>query len=165
MNVFFCFIYVKIKFTFSYSYHSSNLGHVRKYTHKRSSFCYFYFTILHQVATIFVVSSVFFLFLAIWQEFSPFSVCDFFCFTFEEGGFCFFVKIVLKSLFSVSFVCFFTLEGKKFICSLSSTFVLLLPFLAWNGTQFVRFFCLTFAHFGKVGWLEEEGFHFYATFC
>lgn len=57
---FFCFIYVKIKFTFSYSYHSSNLGHVRKYTHKRSSFCYFYFTILHQVATIFVVSSVFF---------------------------------------------------------------------------------------------------------
>lgn len=138
MNVFFCFIYVKIKFTFSYSYHSSNLGHVRKYTHKRSSFCYFYFTILHQVATIFVVSSVFFLFLAIWQEFSPFSLCDFFCFTFEEGGF-FFVKIVLKSLFSVSFVCFFTLEGKKFICLLSSTFVLLLPFLAWNGTQFARF--------------------------
>lgn len=105
----------------------------------------------------------FFLFLAIWQEFSPFSLCDFFCFTFEEGGF-FFVKIVLKSLFSVSFVCFFTLEGKKFICLLSSTFVLLLPFLAWNGTQFARF-CLTFAHFGKVGWLEEEGFHFYATFC
>lgn len=107
---FFCFIYVKIKFTFSYSYHSSNLGHVRKYTHKRSSFCYFYFTILHQVATIFVVSSVF-LFLAIWQEFSPFSVCDF-LFYIWGGRILFFVKIVLKSLFSVSFVCFFH-SGRK----------------------------------------------------
>lgn len=135
---FFCFIYVKIKFTFSYSYHSSNLGHVRKYTHKRSSFCYFYFTILHQVATIFVVSSVFFCFLQFGRNFPHFPCVIFFCFTFEEGGF-FCVKIVLKSLFSVSFVCFFTLEGKKFICLLSSTFVLLLPFLAWNGTQFARF--------------------------
>lgn len=164
MNVFFCFIYVKIKFTFSYSYHSSNLGHVRKYTHKRSSFCYFYFTILHQVATIFVVSSVFFCFLQFGRNFPHFP-CVIFLFYIWGGRILFFVKIVLKSLFSVSFVCFFTLEGKKFICSLSSTFVLLLPFLAWNGTQFVRFFCLTFAHFGKVGWLEEEGFHFYATFC
>lgn len=163
MNVFFCFIYVKIKFTFSYSYHSSNLGHVRKYTHKRSSFCYFYFTILHQVATIFVVSSVFFCFLQFGRNFPHFP-CVIFLFYVWGGRIFFCVKIVLKSLFSVSFVCFFTLEGKKFICLLSSTFVLLLPFLAWNGTQFARF-CLTFAHFGKVGWLEEEGFHFYATFC
>lgn len=108
---FFCFIYVKIKFTFSYSYHSSNLGHVRKYTHKRSSFCYFYFTILHQVATIFVVSSVFFVSCNLAGIFPIFRVW-FFCFTFEEGGFCFFVKIVLKSLFSVSFVCFFH-SGRK----------------------------------------------------
>lgn len=116
----FCFIYVKIKFTFSYSYHSSNLGHVRKYTHKRFYsvlFVTFYFTILHQVATIFVVS--FFLFLAIWQEFSLFSLCDFFVFTFEEGG-ClfFFVKIVLKSSFLVSFFVYFSLwkERNSSVC-------------------------------------------------
>lgn len=58
---------------------SSNLGHVRKYTHKR----FFYFSILHQVATFFVVF-LFFFFLAIWQEFSPFSLCFFV--TFLLGG-------------------------------------------------------------------------------
>lgn len=111
VNVFFCFIYVKIKFTFSYSYHSSNLGHVRKYTHKRSSFCYFYFTILHQVATIFVVSSVFFCFLQFGRNFPHFP-CVIFLFYIWGGRILFFVKIVLKSLFSVSFMCFFH-SGRK----------------------------------------------------
>lgn len=85
---FFC-IYVKIKFTFSYSYHSSNLGHVRKYTHKRSSFCYFYFTILHQVATIFVVSSVFFCFLQFGRNFPHFP-CVIFLFYIWGGRILFF---------------------------------------------------------------------------
>lgn len=52
--------------------------------------------------------------------------------------FFFFVKIVLKSLFLVVLCVFFTLEGKKFICLLRSTLVLVT--LAWNGTQFA-FFC------------------------
>lgn len=97
----FCFIYVKIKFTFSYSYHSSNLGHVRKYTHKRFYsvlFVTFYFTILHQVATIFVVS--FFCFLQFGRNF-PFFLVWFFCVYFWGGRMFvfFFVKIVLKSSF------------------------------------------------------------------
>lgn len=116
----FCFIYVKIKFTFSYSYHSSNLGHVRKYTHKRFySVLYvtFYFTILHQVATIFVVS--FFCFLQFGRNF-PLFPCVIFCFLFlrREDVCFFFVKIVLKSSVLVSFFVYFSLwkERNSSVC-------------------------------------------------
>lgn len=146
----FCFSYVKIKFTFSYSYHSSNLGHVRKYTHKRffcSFVCYFYLTILHQVATIFVVFSFFFVSCNLAGIFPLF---PFVIFYFWGGRMFFFVKIVLKSLFLVSFFCvFFTLEGKKFICLLRSSLVLSLE------RNTIRAFCYHTFFFGKVGWKRD----------